>query len=334
MKALVVGGAGYIGSHFTLDLIRAGHEVAVIDDLSTGTRDFVHPDAAFHQCDITDTPKLKQVFAAEPNLDVVFHFAAKLIVPESLTQPLSYYHTNIEGVRSLLSCMIDAGVSNLVFSSTAAVYGNPDTNKPLTEDAPTAPINPYGASKLAAEQLITWAATAHGLNTAILRYFNAAGADASLTIGLEKPHQTHLIPLATRAALGLEGPVEIYGDDWPTPDGSCIRDYIHVSDLSNAHLLAANYLLSEQDPLLLNLGTTHGSSVKEVLAAVDALLPVPYRIGARRPGDPAVLIADATRAQNILGWHAQRTLADIVSSDLAYRQTQMDTTSPSLDNQP
>jgi UDP-glucose 4-epimerase len=191
---------------------------------------------------------------------------------------------------------------------------------PLTEDAPTCPINPYGATKLAAEQLITWTAAAHGLRTVALRYFNAAGADESLKIGLEKPVYTHLVPVATRAALGLGEAVDIYGGDWLTPDGTCIRDYIHISDLSKAHLLAADYLLAEKQSLLLNLGTAQGSSVKEVLEAVDVLAPVPYCIAPRRVGDSAVLVADATRAAHTLGWSPKRTLADIVSSDFTYRQ--------------
>jgi len=215
--------------------------------------------------------------------------------------------------------MLEAGIKNIVFSSTAAVYGDPEAHQALKEDSVLAPINPYGASKLAAEQLIQWAAAAHGLNYAILRYFNAAGADDSLKIGLEKEQYTHLIPLAVRAALGLEEDVKVFGDDWPTSDGSCIRDYIHVSDLSGAHLLAAHYLLKKQDSLLLNLGTAKGSSVKEVIAAVDKLKSCPYQVVGRRQGDPAVLIADATKAQKFLGWQTQKSLAEIVESDLNFR---------------
>ncbi|MCL2525981.1 MAG: UDP-glucose 4-epimerase GalE [Coriobacteriia bacterium] len=323
MKVLVAGGAGYIGSQVAWDLIRAGHDVVVVDNLSTGLRSFVHPDARFYQADITQANQLAEVFAREAQAghpcDLVMHFAAKLDVAESVDLPLDYYRNNVEGVRCLLQSMLKAGVKNIVFSSTAAVYGDPVQNEPLNESAATAPINPYGASKLAAEQLIQWTAAAHGFNYAILRYFNAAGADKSLKIGLNKPRYTHLIPLAVRASLGLEKPVSVFGDDWPTPDGSCIRDYIHVADLSSAHLLAAAYLLEEKQSLLLNLGTQEGSSVKEVIAAVDALRPCPYELAPRRQGDPAILIADATKARTLLGWQARRSLTDIVNSDMDYR---------------
>jgi len=323
MKIVVVGGAGYIGSHVVYDLIRAGHEVIVIDDLSTGSRAAVHPSARFYQADITEQKRLTTLFLSEIQeygpIDVVMHFAAKLDVAESVDLPLLYYHNNVEGVRVLLEVMRLTQVKNIVFSSTAAVYGDPDTQTPLKEDTPTAPINPYGASKLAAEELIQWASAAHGFNYAILRYFNAAGADESLELGLEKESYTHLIPLAVRAAMGLEESVKIFGDDWPTPDGSCIRDYIHVNDLASAHLLAADYLLKQQASLLVNLGTAQGSSVKEVVAAVDKLRPCPYQIEGRRQGDPSVLIANAQKAQELLGWQPKYSLADIVRSDMEYR---------------
>ena len=322
MRVLVAGGAGYIGSHVVYDLIRAGHEVVVVDNLSTGLRSFVHSKADFYQADITAPSELRSVFeqaTKDRAIDIVMHFAAKLDVKESVRLPLKYYHNNVEGVRVLLDTMLAAGIKNIVFSSTAAVYGDPCSQDLLKEDAVLNPINPYGASKLAAEQLICSAALAYGIRYAILRYFNAAGADDSLEIGLKKENYTHLIPLAVRAALGLGDKLKIYGDDWPTPDGSCIRDYIHVSDLSNAHLLAANYILEEQKSLLLNLGTSKGSSVKEVVAAVDALKPCPYEIVGRREGDPAMLIADATKAHEIMGWQAERCLEQIVISDMNYR---------------
>ena len=322
LRVLVAGGAGYIGSHVVYDLIRAGHEVVVVDNLSTGLRSFVHPEAGFHQADITVPSELQAVFKQETKdkpIDIVMHFAAKLDVEESVHHPLKYYHNNVEGVRVLLDAMLAAGIKNIVFSSTAAVYGDANSQNPLKEDDVLNPINPYGASKLAAEQLIQSAALAYGINYAILRYFNAAGADDSLEIGLEKESYTHLIPLAVRAALGLGEKVKIFGDDWPTPDGSCIRDYIHVSDLSIAHLLAADYIREEQKSLLLNLGTSKGSSVKEVVAAVDVLRPCPYEIVGRREGDPAMLIADATKAREVIGWQAQRNLEQIVISDMEYR---------------
>ncbi|MCL2606579.1 MAG: UDP-glucose 4-epimerase GalE [Coriobacteriia bacterium] len=326
LKILVAGGAGYIGSQVVYDLIRAGHDVIVVDNLSTGMRQHVHSKARFYEADITRPMELAKVFVLESEqapIDLVMHFAAKLDVEESMRLPLAYYHNNVEGVRILLAVMLDAGVKNFVFSSTAAVYGDSDLSKPLSEDGPAAPINPYGTSKLAAEQLIQWASKAHGLNYAILRYFNAAGADDSLEIGLEKPKYTHLIPLAVRAALGLQDAIKIFGDDWPTPDGSCIRDYIHVSDLSDAHLRAADYLLREQKSLLVNLGTAQGSSVKEVIAAVDKIRPCPYQVTGRRAGDPAVLIADSTRAKQLLGWQPKRSLHDIVKSDFCFREKRM-----------
>jgi len=326
MKAVVVGGAGYIGSHVVSDLIKAGHDVVVVDNLSTGKREHVHAQARFHLADITRPIELAKVFVAESErapIDLVMHFAAKLDVAESVRLPLAYYHNNVEGVRILLAVMLDAGVTNFVFSSTAAVYGDPSAQEPLREDSSLAPINPYGASKLAAEQLIQWVSASQGLNYAILRYFNAAGADESLKLGLDKPKYTHMVPLAVRAALGLEDAVKVFGDDWPTPDGTCVRDYIHVSDLSDAHLRAAAYLLEEQQSLVLNLGTARGSSVKEVIAAVDALCPCPYQMADRRPGDPAVLIADATKARDLLGWQPRRDLRTIVKSDMDYRLAQL-----------
>jgi len=323
MKVLVAGGAGYIGSHVVYDLIRAGHDVAVVDNLSTGMRETIHPKARFYQADITEPEGLKSVLSAELSLgspiDVVMHFAAKLDVAESVDQPLQYYRNNVEGVRVLLGAMLLAGIRNIVFSSTAAVYGDPNVQEPIKENAELAPINPYGASKLAAEQLIQWAAAAHGFNYAILRYFNAAGADDSLKLGLEKPKYTHLIPLAVRAALGLEDDLKVFGDDWPTPDGTCVRDYIHISDLSQAHLLAADFMMERQESLLVNLGTEQGSSVKEVITAVERIRPCPYQTVGRRQGDPAILIADAQEAKRLLGWKAKRSMNDIVGSDMNYR---------------
>ncbi|MDR1775695.1 MAG: UDP-glucose 4-epimerase GalE [Actinomycetes bacterium] len=320
MKVLVVGGAGYIGSHMVYDLLRANHEVIVADNLSTGRRSDVHPDAAFVQLDIRDRAALDKLFATHPGIDLVMHFAAKLIVPESVQHPLTYYSNNVDGVRVLVESMLAAGVNTLVFSSTAAVYGEPTLTRPLREDDPLAPINPYGATKRAAEELIAAAGAAHGLNYAILRYFNAAGADSSGDLGLNKPHLTHLIPLATRAALGMGPALTVYGTDWPTPDGTCIRDYIHVSDLTAAHLLAAEHLMDAGGSLTLNLGTNTGSSVLQVIDAVGTYSPCPYVTGPRRAGDPAQLVADSTRARSVLGWEPVRSLDDIVRSDFYYRK--------------
>jgi UDP-glucose-4-epimerase GalE len=321
MKVLVVGGAGYIGSQVVLDLVRAGHEVVVVDDLSSGLSECVHPRAVFRHCDICVPAQLADVFATESGIEIVVHFAAKISVSESVEKPDEYWRVNLGGTRTLLDAMKTAGVGRLVFSSTAAVYGEPSGNAPLREDTPLSPINPYGETKVACEEAIAAAGAAWGLRAVALRYFNAAGADASLRLGLEKPSYSHLVPLATRAALGQGPALTVCGDDYPTPDGTCIRDYVHVADLSAAHLLAGEYLAGGGSSVTLNLGTKRGSSVREVIAAVDALTPtpLPWSAGSRRAGDPAVLVADATRARQTLGWEARRNLDDIVRSDYDFR---------------
>ena len=325
VKVLIVGGAGYIGSHAVYEMVRAGHEVVVMDNLSTGSRDMVHPAAMFHPGDIRVAGDLRQVFAAEsrpdaPPFDVVLHFAAKLVVPESMTQPLEYYHNNVEGVRLMLAAMVDHGVTNVVFSSTAAVYGSPEGDGVCNELTPTNPINPYGASKLAAENLIRWVCEAHGMNYCIFRYFNVAGADSTLEIGLLKDNLTHLIPVALQAALGLRDSMTVMGSDYDTPDGTCIRDYIHVTDLAKAHVLGAQYLVDERSSLLANLGSGTGFSVTEVLVEAESQIHVPHTYGGRRPGDPAKLIASTEVAESVLGWVPQLTLRDMISSDLAFRR--------------
>ncbi len=320
-----MGGAGYIGSHAVYEMVRAGHEVVVMDNLSTGSRDMVHPDARFRAGDIRVHGDLRQVFIAEqrpdaPPFDVVLHFAAKLVVPESMTQPLEYYHNNVEGVRLMLATMVDYNVRNVVFSSTAAVYGNPVGDGTCIEDTPANPINPYGASKLAAENLIRWVSEAHDMNYCIFRYFNVAGADASLEIGLLKDHLTHLIPVALQAGLGLRASMTVLGNDYPTPDGTCVRDYIHVTDLAKAHVLGAEYLLESQTSLLANLGSGTGFSVTQVLAEAEKHIHVPHSYGERRPGDPAKLVASNEVARTVLGWEPTLDLGDMISSDLAFRR--------------
>jgi UDP-glucose 4-epimerase len=325
VKVLVVGGAGYIGSHAVYEMVRAGHEVVVMDNLSTGSRVMVHPAATFHAGDIRVAGDLRQVFIAEaradaPAFDVVLHFAAKLVVPESMTQPLEYYHNNVEGVRLMLAAMTDHGVRNVVFSSTAAVYGNPDGDGLCHESTPANPINPYGASKLAAENLIRWVSDAYGMNYCIFRYFNVAGADETLEIGLLKDKLTHLIPVALQAGLGLRESMTVMGRDYPTPDGTCIRDYIHVTDLAKAHVLGAEYLVRENRSLLANLGSGTGFSVTEVLAEAERHIHVPHTYGERRPGDPAKLVASTDIASSVLGWVPEHSLGDMISSDLAFRR--------------
>jgi UDP-glucose 4-epimerase len=327
MKVLVVGGAGYIGSHTTYELIRAGHEVVVLDNLSTGTLSNVHPQARFEWGDIRRKADITRVLEAEAAngtpIDVAMHFAAKLIVPESVYQPLAYYENNVEGLRTMLEALVDCDVKNVVFSSTAAVYGEP-TEAECREDSPAVPINPYGETKLACEKMIEWVAAAHRLNYCILRYFNVAGADASLEIGLDKDQLTHLIPLIMQAALGLREKLYVFGSDYDTPDGTCIRDYIHVTDLAQAHVLGAEYILNNNSSVRANLGSGTGFSVKEVIDATLELVDVPFEYAPRRAGDPAKLIANTNRAKEILGWTPQFDLRAILESDYNFRKDRMD----------
>ncbi len=326
MNALVIGGAGYIGSHAVYELLRAGHHVAVMDNLSTGAREDVHKDADFYWGDIRRKDDIKAVFKAQADsgtpVDVVMHFAAKLIVPESVTDPLGYYENNVEGVRTMISAMVDFDIKNLVFSSTAATYG--DSGKEIcSEDDICKPINPYGETKLACEQLIKWCHEAYEINYCIFRYFNVAGADASLEIGLKKDRLTHLIPIIMQAALGIREKMYIYGNDYNTPDGTCIRDYIHVTDLARAHVLGAQYLLETKKSLLANLGSSEGYSVAEVISAAEKMFPFNYEYAQRRPGDPARLIASTDRAKDILGWTPEFSLEDMLKSDYAFRKRLM-----------
>ncbi len=317
MKVLVVGGAGYIGSHAVYELIRAGHEAVVFDNLSSGYRDLVHPKAAFYLGDVRNPKDLDQVFNQE-SIDVVMHFAAKIVVPESVKEPLEYYHNNVEGVRVLLESMKRNRIKNIVFSSTAAVYG--EAKGVCDETSLTIPINPYGETKLACEKMIKWVAQAHDIRYVIFRYFNVAGADASLEIGLRKDQLTHLIPVAIQSVLGIRDHLVIYGDDYPTKDGTCIRDYIHVSDLAKAHVLGALHLMKNGSSEVMNLGSNHGFSVLEVAKTVHDLAPLKTVIGPRREGDPAELVASNQKAKTILGWTPQFSLKDIVQSDYLYRQ--------------
>lgn len=322
MKVLVVGGAGYIGSHTVYELIRAGHDVAVFDDLSTGVRHSVHPDARFYEGDICNKEQLSSCIAAEQAqgpIDAVMHFAAKLIVPESVSKPLMYYRNNVEGVRVMLECMVDAGIKNVIFSSTAAVYGEPATGV-CHEDDPTEPINPYGETKLACEKMIKWVCAAHDMNYCIFRYFNVAGADETLEIGLEKETITWLVPIIMQAALGQREKIYICGTDYDTPDGTCVRDYVHVTDLAKAHILGMEYIAEKGEDLLLNLGSGSGYSVREMVDATLEFTDVPYEEGPRRPGDPGKLIACADKAAEVLGWKPELGLETILRSDYEFRK--------------
>jgi UDP-glucose-4-epimerase GalE len=321
LAILVSGGAGYIGSHAAHALRRSGYEVVLYDNLSTGFRRLAQG-FELVEGDISDRAKLRTVLA---RVDAVMHFAAHAYVGESVEHPRKYFHNNVEAALSLLNSVLDAGIRRIVFSSSCAVYGVP-CKLPITEQMPREPVNPYGASKLLFENALEAYGRAYELRSVSLRYFNAAGADESGEIGELHEPETHLIPLAIAASTGHGPELQIYGSDYPTADGTCVRDYIHVNDLADAHVRALQYLernrneknnnASGGDSLALNLGTGSGHSVLEVIQAAENVTgrPVRRRLGPRRPGDPPVLLADPTRAQALLGWTAKRNLADIVSS--------------------
>jgi len=317
MRVLVVGGAGYIGSHAVTELIKDGNQVVILDNLSSGYMELVHENATFYLGDIRKKEDIINVFKRE-KIDVVMHFAAKIIVPESVKIPLDYYYNNVEGVRILLEVMNDFNVKKIVFSSTAAVYG--EASGVCYEDSPTKPINPYGETKLACEKLISWVSLAHDFTYVIFRYFNVAGADPSLKIGLMKDQLTHLIPVAIQGILGIREKLVIYGNDYPTKDGTCVRDYIHVSDLAYAHVLGAHYLMNGGKSEIMNLGSNSGFTVSEVAKTVSEIAPLKIEIGPRRDGDPAELIASNDKAKRILNWTPKFTLTDIVKHDYLYRK--------------
>lgn len=301
MKVLVCGGAGYIGSHMVRWLRRAGHAVMVFDNLSTGHREAIG-DTPLIVGDLLDGESIDKALTGA-QVDVVMHFCAKALVGESVADPYQYYDNNLVGTLRLLQAMRRHGVERLVFSSTCAIFGVPQTQR-LTEDHPKAPVNPYGASKLMCERLLADAATAYGLRSVALRYFNAAGAAAEGDLGESHDPETHLIPNALRAVLGSGPPLNILGRDYPTPDGTCIRDYVHVEDLAQAHAQAMAYLGAHPGAHAFNLGTERGASVLEVLQSVQRVTgkPVPCVDAPRRPGDPPALVADSTQARTALGW--------------------------------
>jgi UDP-glucose 4-epimerase len=317
MAILVVGGAGYIGSHTARLLQRRGHEVIIYDNLSTGHR-FLADGAELIVGDIADEEKLAHTMK---RVSAVIHFAAYAYVGESVENPRKYFRNNVDGALTLLNATIDAGVRFFVFSSTCAVYGVPP-NVPITEDTPRQPINPYGVSKLFFENALEAYERAYGLRSVRLRYFNAAGADESGEIGELHDPEPHVIPLALAAAAGAGPELQVFGTDYPTPDGTCVRDYIHVNDLAVAHALGLQHLMDGGAPLALNLGTGEGHSVKQVMATVQDVVgsAVPWHAAPRRPGDPPVLVADPSRAQQLLQWRASRTLHDIVSTAWKWMQ--------------
>ena len=319
MRLLVLGGAGYIGSHTAVELLESGHEVVIVDSLVTGYEAAVPEGASFYQGDIRDYDFLNDLFKKEA-IDAVIHFAAFSLVGESVTDPLKYYENNLYGTKVLLKAMIDNGVNKIVFSSTAATYGEPE-NIPILEDDRTCPTNPYGETKLAMEKMMKWSANAYGLKYVSLRYFNACGAHKSARIGEAHNPESHLIPLVLQVPNGKRESVSIYGTDYDTPDGTCIRDYIHVTDLAKAHILAVEYLMKGGESNVFNLGNGVGYSVREVIETARRVTghPIPAVEIPRRAGDPARLVASGEKAKEILGWKPEITeLEDIIRSAWAW----------------
>jgi UDP-glucose 4-epimerase len=321
MTVLVTGGAGYIGSHMVLDLLEAGEKVVVIDDLSTGFREAVPEGVTFAQGDFGDEPFVTGLIE-QHGIEAIAHFAAKIVVPDSVSDPLGYYLNNTAKARSLIAVAVATGIRHFIFSSTAAVYGNVG-GEAVSENTPLAPVSPYGRSKLMVEWMLADAAAAHGLRYVVLRYFNVAGADPQGRAGQSGRNATHLIKVAVQAALGRRRGLEIFGADYPTPDGTCLRDYIQVSDLVGAHTQALRYLRAGGDSLTCNCGYAKGFSVREVIEVVKSVSGVdfPVILSGRRPGDPAAIVARNDLIREKLGWRPQHDdLHAIVSQALAWER--------------
>jgi UDP-arabinose 4-epimerase len=314
---LVIGGAGYIGSHTARALRRAGHEVIIFDNLSTGY-ELLATGFELVNGDVLDKSALAKALSRS---DAIMHFAAHAYVGESVTNPRKYFHNNVEGVLSLLNAAVDAGVSKIIFSSTCAVYGVP-AKVPIEENIPRQPVNPYGVSKLFFEQALEAYDRAYGFRYASLRYFNASGADESGEIGELHDPETHLIPLALRAAAGVGPALQVFGSDYPTRDGTCVRDYIHVNDLASAHVRALEHLAAGKESFAVNVGTGAGASVREVISAVENVTgkAVPHTLVPRRPGDPPALVANPAKAHSLLNWKATRGLDEIVSTAWSWEE--------------
>ena len=317
-RILVLGGAGYIGSHTVYELIDNGYDVVVADNLETGFRKAVHPKARFYQGDIRNKEFCDHVFSSE-KIDAVIHFAANSQVGESMVNPLKYYDNNLGGTRTMLQSMIEHGVKYIVFSSTAATYGEPE-RVPILETDPTHPTNCYGDTKLAMERMFYWASVAHGIHFVALRYFNAAGSDTEAGIGEDHNPESHLIPLVMKTALGQRDHIGIFGEDYPTPDGTCVRDYIHVKDLAEAHLLALEYLERGGSSDVFNLGNGAGYSVREIIETARRITGKEIKavVEPRRGGDPSVLIASNKKAAEVLGWKPVLGLDQIISDAWAW----------------
>ena len=307
MAILVCGGAGYIGSHAVHALVEKGEQVVIVDNLQTGHRGALNPAAKFYEGDIRDASVLDKIFT-ENKIEAVIHFAANSLVGESMEKPLLYFNNNVYGMQVLLEAMVRHGVDKIVFSSTAATYGEPK-RVPIHEDDETCPTNTYGETKLTMEKMMKWVSRANGVRYVSLRYFNAAGALPDGSIGEDHATETHLIPLILQVPTGRRDHITVFGDDYPTPDGTCLRDYIHVVDLADAHVLALEYLRKGGASDIFNLGNGQGFSVKEMIAAAEKATgrSIKVEIGARRAGDPAQLIASSEKARSVLGWKLQFT---------------------------
>ena len=316
MKILVLGGAGYIGSHTVYELIDAGEQVVIIDNLETGHVEAVHPEAVFYQGDLRNREFVDSVLDQEKDIDAVIHFAANSLVGESMVNPLKYYDNNLCGTKVMLESFVAHGIDKIVFSSTAATYGEPE-RVPIAEDDPTNPTNTYGETKLSMEKMFKWTGKAHGLRYVSLRYFNACGAHKSGMIGEAHNPESHLIPLILQVPNGQRDHISVFGNDYPTKDGTCVRDYIHVTDLAQAHILAVRYLMNGGESDIFNLGNGVGFTVQEVIDVARKVTgdPIKAEIEGRRAGDPAVLIASSQKAKDKLGWNPQHAdLEEIISS--------------------
>jgi UDP-glucose 4-epimerase len=317
---LVTGGAGFIGSHTARELLRRSYSVITLDNLSTGHRESVLGGEFVH-ADLRNLGALRQTFSSHP-IDAVIHFAASCYVGESVKEPMKYYENNVLSGLNLLAAMVERNVKYMIFSSSAAVYGNP-MQLPIPEEHPQLPINPYGQTKSLFEDILRSHERIHGIRSVSLRYFNAAGCDPEGELGENHEPETHLIPLVLHAALGYVPQVEIYGDDYPTSDGTCVRDFIHVTDLAQAHIRSLEHLASGGSSAAFNVGTGKGYSVKEVVKAAERICggPIPYRYSPRRPGDPPELIAAADKIQNELGWSARHSsLEEILETAWAWQK--------------
>ena len=324
MTVLVTGGAGYIGSHTVYALLDRGDNVVVLDDLSTGMKAQVGEKAVFVQGDVADTALVTKILA-DHRVDSVIHFAGSIVVPDSVADPLGYYKNNTVNSRALIECAVTGGVPHFIFSSTAAVYGNTE-RVPVTEDDPLVPMSPYGSSKLMTEIMLRDASASHGLKHVILRYFNVAGADPELRTGQSTKGATHLIKVAVETALGRREKMDVFGTDYPTADGTCVRDYIHVSDLAQAHLDALRYLRGGGSSVTANCGYGRGYSVREVIDTVKQVSGVDFRVdlGPPRAGDPAQIVASSDRARAVLGWKPARDdLPGIVRDALGWERKLM-----------